>query len=255
MLNYNWTIYKSPLAIIKFVEFLVTICAFSSVGTFSVTTSYISTLQNDCRPTVITLAYPFNFGSDIPQLYNNSCGINNQMVDHPLIGNDFGSSAKYFVFLSVVSFLYVIAALMVYFLLWQVYERDNRFRIYDLFVHSLLTFLWLFAAVSWAFSAAGVNNVANAETFMAQVGRLDLGCMKGDQNMCVFTPSSWGFGALNFGAFCGFVCLVLFGANTWLVYKEWFRSRITATPGIGGANGGLTANVAPIQQGEIKQPV
>jgi hypothetical protein len=36
-------------------------------------------------------------------------------------------------------------------------------------VHSLLAFLWLFAAVSWAFSAAGVNNVANAETFMAQV--------------------------------------------------------------------------------------
>jgi len=256
MVHYNWAVFKSPLGILKCIEFLLTLCALTSVSSFSVTTTYKSNLQADCRPTTITLAYPFNFGSNFPEMYNNSCARDNLMVEHPLTGNDFGSSAQFFVFMGVVSFVYVIGAFMVYLLLWEVYERDNRYRLYDLFMHSLLAFLWIFAAISWAFSAAGVGIVANADVFMQQVATLDKGCMNGNKNICQFTPSSWNFAALNFGAFCGFACLVLFCINAWIVYKEWFRCRATATPIIAGATGGgLTANVAPMHQGEVKQPV
>ena len=146
--------------------------------------------------------------------------------------DSFESESKFFVFVGVISFLYVLGAIIAYGWYRKFQEMSLHFKEYftkvDFITTAALTFFWFLAVTLWSAGFAAMradiglptemplllNQIATdaGSTYTATCVAPVYDCIMGD---------TWS--KLYASVIFGYVCVFLFGANCWYCFKdtEW----------------------------------
>jgi len=149
------------------------------------------------------------------------------------------SQSQFFVFLGVVCFFYIIAALAVYLFAWPMYENDRRFALGDFVITAVLAVLWFISSCAWA---SGVTLVKGVTESGEIIQRLETGGVTPCINKTADIPhpckitSTWNYASLNVSLIAGFACFGLWAANLWFIYKEtaWYKARAAPPTSVSG---------------------
>ncbi|NXD69731.1 SYPL1 protein, partial [Eolophus roseicapillus] len=201
-----------PLGFIKVLEWIFAIFAFATCGGFQGETTLLVSCQDVVNKTVTAaFAYPFRLNTVVLSAPDpNFC--DGTWTDVYLEGN-FSSSARFFVTLAVLVFLYCIAALVVYIGYKHVYNQNRRFPLTDLAITVITAFLWLVSTFAWAKVLADIKMSTGASII------LGIESCKAPGTACYFAAVT-SMGALNVSVVFGLINMILWGGNIWFVYKD-----------------------------------
>ncbi|NXG65430.1 SYPL1 protein, partial [Hemiprocne comata] len=152
----DWGLLLEPVGFIKALELFFSIFAFATCGGFHGETTILVSCKGVVNKTVTAaFAYPFRldtvvFSAPDPK----RCG--GTWTDVYLVG-DFSSSARFFVLLAVLVFLYCIAALVLYIGCKHIYQQNNKLLLTDLGITVIIAFLWLVSTFVWAKALADIK--------------------------------------------------------------------------------------------------
>lgn len=210
----NFDPLKEPIGFIKVLEWVFAIFAFATCGVYTGT----SVIETACKnktlyPTSGTLSavfsYPFRlYTSQLklePPSYCNA-------TEGGTLHGDFSSSAEFFVTIAVFAFLYSMGALVYYVGYLNVYRNSKTPPIVDFVVTLLFTFMWLISSSAWAKGLADVKINTAAATVITQ--------MEVCKTLICTEKSAASMGKLNVSVVFGFLNLILWGGNSWFIYKE-----------------------------------
>ncbi|XP_065597003.1 synaptophysin-like protein 1 [Cyrtonyx montezumae] len=201
-----------PLVFIKVLEWIFSIFVSSTCGGFRGETTLLVSCKGVVNKTVTAaFAYPFRLNAvQFSAPDSSRCG--GTWPDIYLVGN-FSSSAQFFVMLSVVAFLYCVAALVVYIGYKHAYQHNSKLPLTDLAVTIVTTFLWLVSTSGWAKALADIKIATGASI----ITLIDF--CKAPGTTCHF-GSVTSMRTLNVSVIFGFLNMILWGANIWFVYKD-----------------------------------
>ncbi|VDM02715.1 unnamed protein product [Schistocephalus solidus] len=147
---------------------------------------------------------------------------------------DYAASAQFFVFVGVISFLYCVAMLLLYTVLRNHYDSDDRIKKADFLSSSFVVLLWFLASIVWA---SGVDQLKRYTS--EQVLQKEL-C--GEANDC-HVETLQTYAGLNISLVFGFANIALWASSLWFLWKEtpWFQGNSndlledSAVPAVDGA--------------------
>ncbi|XP_025072118.1 synaptophysin-like protein 2 [Alligator sinensis] len=127
---------------------------------------------------------------------------------------DFSAPAEFFVTLGVFSFLYSMAALVVYLRFHSLYVENKRLPFADFCVTVSFTFFWLVAAAAWGKGLSDVKGATRPSSLIAAMTVCHI-----QESVCNAgaTPS---MGLANISVLFGFINFILWAGNCWFVFKE-----------------------------------
>ncbi|VDN13285.1 unnamed protein product [Dibothriocephalus latus] len=131
---------------------------------------------------------------------------------------DFSASAQFFVFVGVISFLYCIALLLLYTVLHNHYDADDRIKKADFLSSCFVVFMWLLGSIAWA---SGVDQLKRYTSGPALYNEL---CGKPPSAGCKVDPLQT-YAGLNISLIFGFANVALWASSLWFLWKEtpWFQ--------------------------------
>lgn len=247
--NMNTAVLQMPLGFIRIIEIPMTILAFASTSGYSAQGSV--KLPDGCKtpPTyMIEFDYPFDMaGRELPV---NFCDSGAKGEQFTLFSESFSSSAQFFVFTGVVSFLYILAILAIYLLYWPNYENDARFANADFLVTALLGLFWFIGSCAWASGVRGLKSVTDSSSLKDIIAKVPP-CNKTSCEL----DASWNYASLNVSLIAGFTCAALWLSNLWFIYKEtaWFKARAAGQPGA-ASGAGVPQQPGSSSTGSTTQP-
>uniref|UniRef100_A0A8C3XH86 Synaptophysin like 2 n=1 Tax=Cyanoderma ruficeps TaxID=181631 RepID=A0A8C3XH86_9PASS len=213
----RWSRLQEPLGFIKVLEWLFAIFAFGSCGSFSGETG--ATVKCDSGGTTfinIPFGYPFRL-YQIPFGMPN-CEDESEARTLYLVG-DFSAPAEFFVTLGVFSFLYTMAALVLYLRFHSLYTENTKLPFTDFCVTVCFAFFWLVAAAAWGKGLSDVKAATRPSTLISAMA-----VCQGDGVVCNAgtTPA---MGLANISVLFGFLNFLLWAGNCWFVLREtpWLR--------------------------------
>ncbi|NXN59145.1 SYPL1 protein, partial [Rynchops niger] len=203
-LRVDFGLLLEPLGFIKVLEWIFSIFAFATCGGFQGETTILVSCKGVANKTVTAaFAYPFRLNTVVFSAPDpKRCG--GTWTDVYLVGN-FSSSAQFFVTLAVLSFLYCIAALVVYIGYKHVYQQNSKLPLTDLAITVITAFLWLVSTFSWATALADIKMSTGASAIPG------IESCKAPGTTCRFA-SVTSMKSLNVS--------VVQGGNIWFVYKD-----------------------------------
>ncbi|XP_074971979.1 synaptophysin-like protein 2 isoform X2 [Phalacrocorax aristotelis] len=145
----RWGRLQEPLGFVKVLEWLFAIFAFGACGSFSGETGATVKCDSETKEmSVISIqfGYPFRL-YQIPFEMPDCEGEAETRTLH-LVG-DFSAPAEFFVTLGVFSFLYTMAALVLYLRFHSLYGENKKLPIADFCITVCFAFFWLVAAAAW----------------------------------------------------------------------------------------------------------
>ncbi|NXX88159.1 SYPL1 protein, partial [Centropus bengalensis] len=218
-LRVDFSLLLEPLGFIKIVEWLFSIFAFATCGSFQGKTTLLVSCKGVANKTVTAaFTYPFRrvfssvvlntvvFSTPDPERCNGT------WTDVYLVGN-FSSSAQFFVTLAVLVFLYCIGALVVYIGYKHVYQQNNKFPLTDFAITVITAFLWLVSTAAWAKALADIKMSTGAGIITG------IEFCKAPETTCHFA-SVTSMRTLNVSVAFGLLNVVLWIGNAWFVYKD-----------------------------------
>ncbi|XP_059723768.1 synaptophysin-like protein 2 [Haemorhous mexicanus] len=213
----RWGRLQEPLGFIKVLEWLFAIFAFGSCGSFSGETGATVKCGNgDLTAISIQFGYPFRL-YQIP-FGMPTCEDESEARTLYLIG-DFSAPAEFFVTLGVFSFLYSMAALVLYLRFHSLYTENTKLPFTDFCVTVCFAFFWLVAAAAWG---KGLSDVKAATRPSALIAAMAV--CQGNEVVCNAgtTPA---MGLANISVLFGFLNFLLWAGNCWFVLREtpWLR--------------------------------
>ncbi|XP_038236218.1 synaptophysin-like protein 2 isoform X2 [Dermochelys coriacea] len=127
---------------------------------------------------------------------------------------DFSAPSEFFVTLGVFSFLYSMAALVIYLRFHSLYTENKRLPFADFCVSVSFTFFWLVAAAAWGKGLSDVKGATRPSSLIAAMSVCHL-----KQAVCNAgaTPA---MGLANISVLFGFINFILWAGNCWFVFKE-----------------------------------
>uniref|UniRef100_A0A663EKC1 Synaptophysin like 2 n=1 Tax=Aquila chrysaetos chrysaetos TaxID=223781 RepID=A0A663EKC1_AQUCH len=130
-----------------------------------------------------------------------------------LIG-DFSAPAEFFVTLGVFSFLYAMAALVLYLRFHSLYGENKKLPFADFCVTVCFAFFWLVAAAAWGKGLTDVKAATRPASLIAAMA-----VCQGQEVVCNAgtTPA---MGLANISVLFGFINFLLWAGNCWFVLKE-----------------------------------
>ncbi|XP_075041097.1 synaptophysin [Mixophyes fleayi] len=208
----QFRIVKEPLGFIKTLEWLFSIFAFATIGSYSGQFSLGIECSNktESKPNVkVEFEYPFKLHQEYFE-FPTCRGTTSKVF---LVG-DYSSSAEFFVTVAVFAFLYSLGALMTYIFLQNKYRENNKGPMIDCIVTAVFAFLWLVSSSAWAKGLADIKLATDPELIKDEI----LACQNPD-NKCqeVRDPVMSG---LNTSVAFGFLNCVIWLGNLWFVFKE-----------------------------------
>uniref|UniRef100_A0A915IQH6 MARVEL domain-containing protein n=1 Tax=Romanomermis culicivorax TaxID=13658 RepID=A0A915IQH6_ROMCU len=221
----NLEVLKLPLGCIRIVELPMAILAFATTSGY-MASGYIK-LPFDCKPDKYTVEFGYSFnigGTELPKDLCNKSSLSE--MGNTLFEQGFSSSSQFFVFVGVISFLYVLGILIVYLKYWTNYENDPKFAMIDFTVTGILGVFWFFASCAWASGVSGLKSVTSVDAIEA-VMKKTVPCSTKECQLV----ASWNYASLNVSLITGFACVALWLANLWFIYKEttWSKNRQVQT--------------------------
>lgn len=208
--NMNVNVLKEPKGFMKVLQFLFTICAFATTTSFSSSFKFIVECTAD-DVSSISGDIEYNFQLDHLRAEQKVCG-NMQKLS---MRGDVSGDAEFFVFVGVISWLIVIAAIVLYTVFHPIYSSNPNMPLVDCAVHLLLAFLWLAASAAWS---SGVTTLKTATSFdVLKNENLQICGVDGLKCRSQYEPS---FGKLDISIILGFLNMFLFASNIWFLYKE-----------------------------------
>ncbi|KAM4020815.1 synaptophysin isoform 1-T2 [Anomaloglossus baeobatrachus] len=209
----QFRVVKEPLGFIKVLEWLFSIFAFATCGSYSGQ----FTLSIDCvnkteskRNIKVDFEYPFKLHQEYFEAPTCRGGATTKVF---LVG-DYSSSAEFFVTIAVFAFLYSLGALVTYIFLQNKYRENNKGPMIDCIVTAVFAFLWLVSSSAWAKGLSDIKLATDPELIKDQIPACE-----NPENRCqeVRDPVMSG---LNTSVAFGFLnCLIWLG-NLWFVFKE-----------------------------------
>ncbi|XP_021232623.1 synaptophysin-like protein 2 [Numida meleagris] len=210
----RWGRLQEPLGFVKVLEWLFAIFAFGACGSFSGesgATVKCSGETKEMSAISVQFGYPFRL-YQIPFEMPECDGEAEPRTLH-LVG-DFSAPAEFFVTLGVFSFLYAMAALVLYLRFHSLYADNKKLPFTDFCVTVCFAFFWLVAAAAWGKGLSDVKAATRPSSLIAAMSVCqghDVVCNAGA------TPA---MGLANISVLFGFINFLLWAGNCWFVFKE-----------------------------------
>ncbi|XP_035425084.1 synaptophysin-like protein 2 isoform X1 [Cygnus atratus] len=210
----RWGRLLEPLGFVKVLEWLFAIFAFGACGSFSGETGATVKCNGETKEMSaisVQFGYPFRL-YQIPFEMPDCEGESETRTLH-LVG-DFSAPAEFFVTLGVFSFLYAMAALVLYLRFHSLYGENKKLPFVDFCVTVCFAFFWLVAAAAWGKGLSDVKAATRPSSLIAAMSVCqgqDVVCNAGA------TPA---MGLANISVLFGFINFLLWAGNCWFVFKE-----------------------------------
>lgn len=228
---------KEPVGFIKIVQFFMAILAFAIAVNGSSSLSFNAActdvpLNAQRIPTVrieAKYSYPYDL-KNVNFAQTSTCILGKAPVlDRRTLteeGFNIKSSAEFFVFLGVVSFLYSFGMLIVYIFLKQKYDNIFWLPLLDFGVTVLFSICWFISDIAWAKAISDIQTHTNTNNV---IGSLPTTCPKNGASAttkCI-SVSYATYGTIIISCIIGFCNLILWSGNIWFVLKEttWYKTR------------------------------
>ncbi|XP_067166644.1 synaptophysin-like protein 2 [Apteryx mantelli] len=210
----RWGRLQEPLGFVKVLQWLFAIFAFGACGSFSGETGATVKCNGETKEMSaisVQFGYPFRL-YQVPFEMPDCEGASESRTLH-LVG-DFSAPAEFFVTLGVFSFLYAMAALVLYLRFHSLYGEKKQLPFADFCVTVSFAFLWLVAAAAWG---KGLSDVKGATRPSSLIGAMSV--CQGQEAVCNAgaTPA---MGLANISVLFGFINFILWAGNCWFVFKE-----------------------------------
>ncbi|GAB6028030.1 hypothetical protein CHUAL_002254 [Chamberlinius hualienensis] len=203
----NIQVLKEPRGLIRILQWIFAIFAFSTTAGFWTEIKFAINSNSDCKSIIVE--YPFRLGQ-----------IEGPCKSYFNLVGDMSTQSEYFVTVGVLSFLYCMGILVVYFLFEAMYQSNVLLPIIDLGFTGIFALFWLTASSAWAQGVSDVKYYADPDVFLKE----SISCK--DPNSC-HTISEGSYATLNVSLIFGFANFALWAASLWFIYKEtaWFKKR------------------------------
>ncbi|XP_066495050.1 synaptophysin-like protein 1 [Tiliqua scincoides] len=204
---------KEPLGFIKVLQWIFSIFSFATCGGYSGKTS----IQVQCPGGKnVTLeagfGYPFRLNkASLGPPDEKECNVTWKDPYH-LVG-DFATSSQFYVTFAVFVFLFCMGALLVYVGYMHMYRGAAKLPMIDFIITVLVSFLWLVSTSAWG------KALTDIKTSTGPYLLAGIAFCSSASRACQFKEVS-SMGPLNVSVVIGFLNLILWGGNTWFVYKE-----------------------------------
>ncbi|XP_068780306.1 synaptophysin [Struthio camelus] len=209
----QFRVIKEPLGFLKLLEWLFSIFAFATCGSYSGSfrLSVECATRNESN---LNIAVDFGYPFRLHQVYFVAPTCQGAGQEKVFLVGDYSSAAEFFVTVAVFAFLYALGALGVYLFLDSKYRENNKGPVIDLVATGVLAFLWLVSSCAWAKALADVKEATAPAGVLAELP----GCQRpGARCRGLRAPLTSG---LNTSVVFGFLNLVLWTGNIWFVFKE-----------------------------------
>lgn len=260
---------KEPIGFIKIVQFFMAILAFS----IAVNGSSSLALNAKCDATATDTKYStfeasYSYPYDLTKVsFKNTaaCPSDTPKPDREKLtteGYNIKSSAEWFVFVGVTSFLYSLVMLVVYVFMKHKYDNNIYLPLIDFCVTVLFALFWFIADIAWAKAISDIQHHTNTENVISSLPGL---CKKvGDSaSRDCLVKAYASYGSIIISCIIGFCNLILWAGNIWFVLKEttWYKTRqqlrqqqqnITNNPiSASGSNSNMQAQFSNINNDRI----
>ncbi|XP_053551962.1 synaptophysin [Bombina bombina] len=212
----HFRIVKEPLGFIKILEWLFSIFAFATCGSYTGQfTLSIECIANksESKPNIeVKFEYPFK----LHQAYFDAPTCKGGSPNKVFLVGDYSSSAEFFVTVAVFAFLYSLGALIVYIFMQNKYRENNKGPMIDCIVTAVFAFLWLVSSSAWAKGLSDIKLATDPELVIKdQLTQ----CEKDEYMKCKELRDPVVSG-LNTSVAFGFLNLIIWLGNVWFVFKE-----------------------------------
>ncbi|XP_069065409.1 synaptophysin [Pleurodeles waltl] len=221
----QFRVVKEPRGFIKLLQWLFSIFAFATCGSYSgefrLSVECVNRTDSDLNIDV-DFSYPFR----LHQVYFDAPKCNGKGFDKVFLVGDYSSSAEFFVTIAVFCFLYSLAAMAIYLFFDTKYRENNKGPMIDCIVTAVFAFMWLVSSSAWAKGLSDVKMATDPDQVISSVPA----CSKeGNKCLPLHDPVMSG---LNTSVVFGFLNLILWVGNIWFVFKEtgWSAPFMKAAP-------------------------
>ncbi|XP_047473995.1 synaptophysin-like [Penaeus chinensis] len=214
--NLNTRVLKEPRGFMKILQFVFGISAFATTTSFSTKFSFLMNCpNNNTIPVSGIVDYPFAVDS-----MNQNIQVCDGTTQKLYIIGDFSSDAEFYVAVGVLSFLYIIGAVVLYCYFSHMYENNPLVPMVDCASHVLFAILWLAGSSAWANSltnlgmATSVNNIIEDNSVFCK------------PKICIGEKEP-NYSKLVISVILGFLNVFLWASNLWFLYKEthYFKAK------------------------------
>ncbi|XP_055338232.1 synaptophysin-like [Paramacrobiotus metropolitanus] len=242
-MEFNGRVWKEPRGFIKILELVFGICAFATTSSFSSFLTILFTCKDKGmaqKAKEIHFSYPFAL--DTIHIPRDPCNETSPVIP---LGGPYTSSAEFFVAIGVLTFLYCLAALLLYLFLDKLYRARDMVAQTDFVVTVFFAFMWLVCASAWAHGVNGVKHCTDPAVVSERLTSTKLTEKFPSCNSCL-PGQSPNYANLNISVLLGFLNFFIWCGNVWFLWKEtaWYRARYPAEGGqpMGSASGPLPAS-------------
>jgi len=224
---------KEPIGFIKILQFFVAILCFAIAcnGSSSLSIQVSCTLTNNSVAPGTGAVFEYDYGypydlSNTLSKVTQQCSTGNlPTLDRTQLtaqSTNIVSSAQFFVFTGVITFLYSLVFLIMYVFFKHKYDNIIYIPLIDFGSTCLLALFWFAGSIAWAKAISDIQNYTNPDNLRASL--TICGTKSSIQCRSVMSPS---YGSIVISCILGFANLVLWIGNIWFVLKEtsWYKTR------------------------------
>uniref|UniRef100_A0A1A7Y432 Synaptoporin n=1 Tax=Iconisemion striatum TaxID=60296 RepID=A0A1A7Y432_9TELE len=243
----TFQVLKLPLGFIRVLEWLFAIFAFATCG------GYTGQLRVsvDCMERAssnLSLPIDFSYPFRLYQVSFEAPACEAMRREQVFLTGDFSSSAEFFVTIAVFSFLYSLAATVVYVFFLNKYRENSQRPLIDFVVTVVFSFMWLVSSSAWAKALSDVKVATDPDEVQLLIPACKIQINKCDS----LHGPRWS--GLNTSVVFGYLNFVLWAGNIWFVFKEtgWHKGSSRLSGGASEKQAG-TFTQQPYNQGSFDQ--
>ncbi|KAM9325270.1 synaptophysin isoform 1-T2 [Gastrophryne carolinensis] len=209
----QFRVIKEPLGFIKVLEWLFSIFAFATCGSYSGQFSLNVECTNKTE-SKLNIKVDFEYPFKLHQTYFDAPACQGGAMNKIFLVGDYSSCAEFFVTIAVFAFLYSLGALLTYIFLQNKYRENNKGPMIDCIVTAVFAFLWLVSSSAWAKGLSDIKMATDPDQVIDEIPACKIRENKCSEERDPITSG------LNTSVAFGFLNCIIWLGNVWFVFKE-----------------------------------